>query len=117
MWRCSDINYQMASDDERELFNAQYQALLNSLESGCSAKVAVMNRRMDRAQFERDVLLPEQGDSNDVYRRELNDVLLEETNGGTGIVQERYITVSLRRKTVEAPCLAAHRGRTVCQIE
>lgn len=101
VWRCSDINYQMASDDDRELFNAQYQALLNSLESGCSAKVTVMNRRMDRAQFERDVLLPEQGDSNDVYRRELNDVLLEETNGGTGIVQERYITVSLRRKTVE----------------
>ena len=101
VWRCSDVNYQMASDDERQLLNEEYQALLNSLESGYSAKITVMNRRMNREQFERDVLLPEQGDSNDVYRRELNDVLLEETNGGTGIVQERYITVSLRRKTVE----------------
>ena len=101
VWRCSDINYQMASDEERELLNEAYQAMLNSLESGCSAKITVMNRHRDREQFARDVLMRDAGDGRDQYRHEMNELFLAETNGGTGIVQERYITVSILRKNVE----------------
>ncbi len=100
-WCCSDINYQIAGPKLREYYSEIYQAMLNSLESGCSAKITIVNHHRDRQQFEKDVLIKLKGDHGDQLRRELNDLFLEETNGGNGITQERYITVTIGRKNAE----------------
>lgn len=100
-WRCSDINYQIAGAETRQYYSEIYQAMLNSLESGCSAKITVVNRHRNKEQFEKDVLIPYVGDSSDDLRKELNNLYLQQTNGGTGIIQERYITVSVNRKNEE----------------
>ena len=36
-----------------------YSELLNALDSGAFAKITINNRRIDKAEFEKDLLLPE----------------------------------------------------------
>lgn len=109
VWKLSDINYQVAGQEERETMQRDYQAMLDSLEIGCSGKIIVMNRKMNPEQFAQEVLLAMAGDDLDEYRTELNDVLLGQTSGGTGIIQQRYITVSIQRKTLEEARVAFQR--------
>ena len=42
-----------------------YSELLNALDSGASAKITIYNRRINKAEFERSVLLPDRGDGLD----------------------------------------------------
>lgn len=109
VWKLSDINYQVAGQEERETMQRDYQAMLDSLEIGCSGKIIVMNRKMNPEQFAQEVLLAMAGDDLDEYRTELNNVLLGQTSGGTGIIQQRYITVSIQRKTLEEARVAFQR--------
>ena len=41
------------------------------------------------------------GDACDVYRREYNQMLLDKATGANGIIQEKYITVSVWKKDIE----------------
>ena len=45
--------------------------------------------------------MPMRGDSRDVYRREYNQMLLDKATGANGIIQEKYITVSVCKKDIE----------------
>ena len=40
-------------------------------------------------------------DGLDEYRKEYNEMLLEKATGANGITQEKYITVSINKKSVE----------------
>ena len=53
-----------------------YLELLNALDSGAFAKITINNRRIDKAEFEKDLLLPEKGDGLDHFRKEYNEMLL-----------------------------------------
>lgn len=100
-YRFTDINYQVSGEAEREALQKKYQAFLNSLDAGIQAKITIMNRCRNRAQFERDILHARKGDRLDEYREEFDSVLLRQSGGGTGIIQELYLTVTVLRKTVE----------------
>ena len=100
-WCCTDLNYEMASDDEREFYNEKYQELLNSFESSCHVKVMVVNSQMSQSQIESDILMPLKDDENDIYRKEFNELFLSETKRKSGIVQQRYITITIERKSLE----------------
>ena len=64
-WSFTDINYAIAGKDDKMAMFLDYCALLNSLDSGASAKITIHNRRIDKEDFERSVLLPLRGDSLD----------------------------------------------------
>ena len=49
-----------------------YSELLNALDSGASAKITINNRRIDKAEFEKSLLLPMKEDGLDPYRKEYN---------------------------------------------
>lgn len=55
----------------------EYSELLNSLDSGATTKITINNRRLNRADFEKTILLPLKGDALDEYREEYNRMLLE----------------------------------------
>ena len=78
-----------------------YSELLNALDSGASAKITLCNRRVNKAEFERSVLLPMKGDTLDEYRREFNEMLLAQTAGSNSIVRERYLTVSVVKRSID----------------
>ena len=45
--------------------------------------------------------MPMQGDFRDEYRGEYNQMLLDKATGANGIMQEKYITISVVKKDVE----------------
>lgn len=100
-YKFSDINYLVASREDKESMFLTYSELLNSLDSGAVTKITINNRRQNRATFETSILMPMQGDFRDEYRREYNQMLLDKATGANGITQEKYITISVVKKDIE----------------
>lgn len=101
MFRFDDINYYVASKEDKEAMFLEYSELLNSLDSSATTKITINNRRLNRADFERRILIEAAGDNLDEYREEYNNMLIEKTTGANSIIQEKYITVSVTKKSVE----------------
>lgn len=101
-FRFSDINYAIASrEDKTEMF-LDYSELLNALDSGAAAKITLNNRRINKEEFEASLLLPMREDGLDAYRKEYNDMLLSKVSGtNNSIYQERYLTVSDHKKNID----------------
>ena len=100
-YRFTDINYQVASLDDKKQMFLSYSAILNSLDASATTKITISNHRMSRCDFEESVLLPMQGDAQDSFRQEYNEMLLNKTIGSNGIVQEKYITISVVKKNIQ----------------
>ncbi len=100
-WKFSDINYQVASQEDKKVMLLDYSELLNSLDSGSAAKITTNNRALNRASFEQSVLMPLQEDRRDKYRREYNGVIMGKATAGNGIVQEKYLTITVPKKNIE----------------
>ena len=100
--RFSDINYAIASKEDKTAMFLGYSELLNALDTGSTTKITINNRRLNRRNFERDILLPLRGDRLDGERAEYNAMLLGKvTDSSNSVVQERYITLSAHRKSLE----------------
>lgn len=97
-YKFTDINYLVASREDKESMFLAYSELLNSLDSGATTKITINNRRLNKANFEQSILMPMRGDSRDVYRREYNQMLLDKVTGANSIMQEKYITISVAKK-------------------
>jgi hypothetical protein len=100
-FRFDDINYAVASKEDKEAMFLEYSELLNSLDSGATTKITINNRRINKSDFEKTILIPMQEDGLDIYRKEYNQMLIDKISGGNGIVQEKYITVSVIKKDIE----------------
>ena len=100
-WKFSDINYQVASEEDKENMFLLYSDVLNSFDSAATTKITVNNHRLNKKDFESSILMPMKNDGLDEYREEYNAMLLEKATGANGITQEKYITVSINKKSVE----------------
>ena len=79
-----------------------YSELLNALDTGSTTKITINNKRLNRQNFEQEILIPRQEDFLDGYRAEYNSMLMDKvTDSSNSVVQERYITLSVHRKNVE----------------
>lgn len=96
-----DINYAVASREDKEAMFLEYSELLNSFDSGATTKITINNRRLNRQDFEKAILIPMQEDGLDLYRKEYNAMLLEKVTGANSMVQEKYVTVSVYKKSIE----------------
>lgn len=101
-FRFTDINYYIAGkEDKMEMF-LDYSELLNALDSGSSVKVTINNRRINKEEFEQSLLIPMKGDGLDKYREEYNEMLRSKVSGtNNSIFQERYLTVSIHKKSID----------------
>ena len=80
-WSFTDINYAIAGKEDKTSMFLDYSELLNALDSGASAKITIYNRRINKAEFERSVLLPDKDDGLDEYRHEFNQMLTAQVTG------------------------------------
>ena len=98
----TDINYAIAGKDDKTTMFLDYSELLNALDSGAFAKITIHNRRVNKKEFERSLLLPMKGDSLDPFRLEYNEMLLSKVTGtNNSVVQDRCLTISVAKRTVE----------------
>lgn len=96
-----DINYAVASKEDKQVMFLNYSELLNSLDTNSIAKITINNRKLNKEEFEKRVLLKLQGDKLDIYRQEYNDMLLDRAEESNGIIQEKYITISTVKKNIQ----------------
>ena len=98
----TDINYAIAGKDDKTTMFLDYSELLNALDSGAFAKITIHNRRVNKKEFERSLLLPMKGDSLDPFRLEYNEMLISKVTGtNNSVVQDRCLTISVAKRTVE----------------
>lgn len=108
-WRFADINYSLASyEDQRDMFTS-YCGVLNSLPTDAVTKITIYNRRLNNSDFQRSVLMQERGDTMDKYRQEYNQVLIEKASASNNLIQDKYITVSVARKSADEARAFFHR--------
>ena len=101
-WSFTDINYSIAGKEDKTAMFLDYCDLLNALDSGASAKITLYNRRINKEEFERSVLLPLKEDGLDNYREEFNEMLRAQvTESNNSIVRERYLTISVVKRNIE----------------
>ena len=100
-FKFEDINYSVASREDKEAMFLEYSELLNSLDSGATTKITVNNRRLNKVDFEQTILIPMAEDGLDKYRKEYNKMLLDKATGANSIVQDKYVTVSVCKKNIE----------------
>lgn len=100
-YKFTDINYAVASREDQEAMFLEYSELLNSFDSGATTKITVSLRRLNKENFEKDILLPMEHDELDKYRKEYNEMLLDKAMGTNGMIREMYLTVSVFRKSHE----------------
>ena len=98
----TDINYSIASKEDKTAMFLDYSELLNALDSGASAKITINNRKINKEEFEKSLLLPMKEDGLDHYRKEYNEMLLSKVTGtNNSVVQDRYITITVAKKTID----------------
>lgn len=100
-FKFTDINYMVASQDAQKKLFLAYAALINSLDCGATTKITLNNRHLNRKNFADTVLMKLKNDYLDYYRMEYNDVIMSKATGGNGIIQEKYVTVSVCKKNIE----------------
>ena len=87
-FKFQDINYEVASRDDKKTMFLGYSEILNSFDSGATTKITINNRKLNREDFEKAILIPLQNNELDVYRKEYNAMLLERATGANSMVQE-----------------------------
>lgn len=100
-FKFTDINYSVASKEERKAMFRKYVGIIGSLDSTTTTKITVNNRHLNRDDFEKQILIPLKEDGLDIYRKEYNAMLLDKATGANSIIQEKYVTVSVYKRNLE----------------
>ena len=100
-FRFRDINYAVASRSDKEMMFLEYSELLNAFDSGATTKITINNRRLNRLDFENQILIGMRNDGLNEYRKEYNSMLLDKATGSNAIVQDKYVTVSVSKNNIE----------------
>ena len=100
-FKFEDINYRVASDEDKVSMFLQYSEILKSLDSSATTKLTINNRRINKVAFKDEVLIDMKEDLLDEYRKEYNEILFEKATGSNSIIQEKYFTISIIRNSLE----------------
>lgn len=100
-YQFTDINYAVASREDKEGMFFDYSELLNSFDSGATTKITTAIRKLNRGDFEKAILIPMKEDGLDIYRKEYNKMFVDKSSGANGMVREMYITTSVCEKSIE----------------
>ena len=97
-----DINYAIASKEDKEAMFLSYSELLNSFDSGATYKITINVKKMDKEEFKKSIYIPLRGDKLDIYRAEYNETMLDEANNANGgFIRQKYITVSVCKNNID----------------
>ena len=103
--RFSDINYAIASKEDKTSMFLGYSELLNALDTGSTTKITINNRRLNRQNFEQEILLPLTGDSLDGFRGEYNDMLMGKVTDSSNSVVRHIIGGGFRQNKISTVTL------------
>ena len=100
-FKFTDINYSVASREDKEEMFLEYSELLNSFDTGATSKITIINRRLNKLDFQKTMFIKLEDYELDKYRKEYNKMLLDKATASNGIVQEKCITITIEKKSIE----------------
>ena len=100
-WKFTDVNYSVASNEDQIAMFLAYSEILNSLAIDATTKITINNRQLNKKEFKLKVWLKHLKDKLDIYRDEINEILLDKMQDSNNLVQEKYVTVSVEKKNIE----------------
>lgn len=99
-FKFTDINYAVSSKEDKESHFLKYSEILNSLENGISSQITIINRKLKHNELKEIALLEKANDNKDKYRKEINDMITMLANGANAIVQDKYVTLTIQKKSI-----------------
>ena len=100
-YKFTDINYSVASKEDKESMFLDYSELLNTFDPLSECKITINLKKINKKDFEKEILLPFKEDGLDIYRKEYNDMLLDKAFNSKGMVKELYLTITTIKKDYE----------------
>ena len=100
-YRFTDINYEVASKADKEKMVLAYCEILNMFEPEATTKITINNSHIPHSEFEAKNMLPLMRDGLDSYRHEYNTILDKNLNLTSAVKQDKYITVTIQKPSVE----------------
>ena len=98
-----DVNYQIAKDEEQFEMFQHFGQLLNMFDATARFEITINQKNINMTEFERQTLLPLEGDSLDELRVERNTMLKRKIlEGKNHLVKEKYLTVAVKADSLEA---------------
>lgn len=96
----SDVNFTTADEEKQEeLFDA-FCLLLNTL-SEADLQICCMNTAIDIEQFKAKHFLPFKSDGMNVYRNEVNEIMIRNLDDGKSIVNTKYIVLTITAENID----------------
>lgn len=96
----TDINYIVASEEDKEAMFLNYMQILNSFECEMLVKISILNSKMNEQNIENNIKIDDEKDKLDKLRKEYNRLIDEGTKSSNGIIQEKYITITIKKKNL-----------------
>ena len=100
-FKFSDINYIVASEEDKETMFLEYMQILNSFESYMDIKFTILNSKIEEEKIEKNIKIKKRGDRLDKFREEYNRLIEESANTANGIKQEKYVNITIVKKDIE----------------
>lgn len=97
----TDINYAVAGQEEQETMFLGYGNILNLLDCGANSKITIINRKLNKIDFDNKIKLKLEDDHLTKYRKELNEILASNSIDSNGIIQEKMLTVTVNKKNID----------------
>lgn len=89
----TDINYQLAQNEDKTQIFDSYCDFLNYFDSTISVQLSFINQYGNTSDFEKSIDIPEGADDFNSIRREYADMLKNQlAKGNNGLVKRKYIT-------------------------
>ena len=100
-FKFADINYAVASENDKEEMFLDYMQILNSFECETLVKISIINSKINEQDVENNIKIGNERDKLDRLRKEYNMLIDEGTRSSNGIVQEKYITITIKKKSLD----------------
>ena len=101
VYKLQDVDFASGSDKEQEEFFLDYMDILNSLDTVATYKIILFNRNINYLNDNIYYLKEDVGDGYDNLRSECNSMRRRNRARAKGIIQEKYIVVTVYKKKLE----------------
>lgn len=96
----TDVNYAVAGQEDKERMFLGYGAILNLLDAGSNPKLTIINRKLNKVDFDNKIKLQLGNDNLTKHRKEFNDILSKNSIDAKGMIQEKLLTISIDKKNI-----------------
>lgn len=100
-FKFTDVNYAVASQEDKETLFLGYSGILNLLDIGSQPKLTIINRKLNKIDFNNNIKLKLENDNLTKYREEYNKVLAQNSIDSNNMIQEKMLTITIGKKNID----------------